>query len=314
MSLALTMADRSGVKSGRSVRRSAGGSFARPGAHARSKEIPNLESRYDPFVERLQKILSQAGIASRRASEQLILDGRVMVNGQVVRELGTKADPATDHIKVDGRRLKVPERHRYILLHKPRGYVTTRSDPQRRPTVIDLLQGVRDYIYPVGRLDFDSEGLLLLTNDGDLAAKLTHPSHGVARVYEAEVLGIPDAHDLERLSRGVTIDGRRTQPAQLDLVSGRDEKHSRVRITIREGRNRQVRNMFDAVGHPVDRLRRIAIGSLKDTRLKAGQWRDLTPDEVASLKRSASRESADRGEAPARPKRRDRAAAPRKRR
>ncbi len=238
-------------------------------------------------VERLQKILSQAGIASRRASEQLILDGRVSVNGKVVRELGTKADAAVDTIKVDDRRLKKAGRHRYVLLHKPRGYMTTRSDPERRPTVIDLLSGVREYIYPVGRLDFDSEGLLLLTNDGDLAAKLTHPSHGVARVYEAEVLGIPDAHDLERLSRGVTIEGRRTQPAQLEVLSGKDERHARVRITIREGRNRQVRNMFDAVGHPVDRLKRVAIGSLRDARLKPGHWRDLTVSEVAALRRTA---------------------------
>ena len=147
-------------------------------------------------MERLQKILSQAGIASRRASEQLMLEGRVTVNGVTVRELGTKAEPGTDDIRVDGRRVKIAERHRYLLLNKPRGYVTTRSDPQRRPTVIDLLRGVREYVYPVGRLDFDSEGLLLLTNDGDLAARLTHPRHGVARVYEARVLGVPDAHDL----------------------------------------------------------------------------------------------------------------------
>src|SRR5205085_4102205 len=151
-------------------------------------------------MERLQKILSQAGVASRRASEQLMLDGRVTVNGAPIRELGTKADPAADDIRVDGRRIRLPEQHRYLLLNKPRGYVTTRSDPQRRPTVLDLLGGVREYVYPVGRLDFDSEGLLLLTNDGELAAQLTHPSHGIARVYEARVLGVPDAHDLDRLS------------------------------------------------------------------------------------------------------------------
>src|SRR5919197_2302371 len=153
-------------------------------------------------MERLQKILSQAGVASRRASEQLMLEGRVTVNGTTVRELGTKADAARDDIRVDGRRIKVVERHRYLLLNKPRGYVTTRSDHQRRPTVIDLMHGVRDYVYPVGRLDFDSEGLLLLTNDGELAARLTHPRHGVRRVYEARVLGVPDARDLQRLSRG----------------------------------------------------------------------------------------------------------------
>src|SRR5437764_10336305 len=156
-------------------------------------------------MERLQKILSQAGIASRRASEQLMLEGRVTVNGVTVRELGTKADPARDDIRVDGSRVKIAEHHRYILLNKPRGYVTTRSDPERRPTVIDLLRGVREYVYPVGRLDFESEGLLILTNDGDLAARLTHPRHGVARVYEARVLGVPDAHDLELLSLGLGV-------------------------------------------------------------------------------------------------------------
>src|SRR5213596_2337298 len=169
-------------------------------------------------MERLQKILSQAGIASRRASEQLMLEGRVTVNGVTVTELGTKADPSHDDIRVDGRRIKSDERRRYLLLNKPRGYVTTRSDPQRRPTVIDLLRGVREYVYPVGRLDFESEGLLLLTNDGDLAARLTHPRHGVARVYEARVLGVPDAHDLDRLARGLVIDGRPTQSANVRMV------------------------------------------------------------------------------------------------
>src|SRR5438093_3739327 len=195
-------------------------------------------------MERLQKILSQAGIASRRASEQLMLDGRVSVNGVTVRELGTKADPAHDDIRVDGRRIKIAERHRYLLLNKPRGYVTTRSDPERRPTVIDLLGGVREYVYPVGRLDFDSEGLLILTNDGDLAARLTHPRHGVARVYEARVLGAPDTHDLDRLARGITIDGRRTGPADIKLLPrGRDATNAILVVTIREGRNRQVRDM-----------------------------------------------------------------------
>jgi len=145
--------------------------------------------------ERLQKILSRAGIASRRASEQLMLEGRVPVNGVTVRELGTKADPAHDDIRADGRRIAVATRHRYLLLNKPAGYVTTRSDPQRRPTVIDLLKGVREYVYPVGRLDFASEGLLLLTNDGELAARLMHPRHEVARVYEVRVLGVPDETD-----------------------------------------------------------------------------------------------------------------------
>ena len=239
-------------------------------------------------MERLQKILSQAGVASRRASEQLMLDGRVSVNGVTIRELGTKADAQADDIRVDGRRIKLASRHRYILLNKPSGYVTTRSDPQQRPTVMSLLPGLHEYIYPVGRLDYDSEGLLLLTNDGDLAAHLTHPRHGVNRVYEVTVAGVPDAHDIERLAKGVTIDGRRTQRADVRLVPGRHAGQATVRITIAEGRNRQVRRMFDAVGHPVDQLRRVAIGPLKDSRLKLGQWRDLTADEVRALKKAAA--------------------------
>src|SRR5216110_2144393 len=147
-----------------------------------------------------------------------MLEGRVQVNGATVRELGSKADPARDDIRVDGRRVKVVEQHRYLLLNKPRGYVTTRSDPQRRQTVVDLIRGVREYVYPVGRLDYESEGLLLLTNDGELAARLTHPSHAVARVYEARVLGVPDAHDLDRLSRGMTIDGRRMRASEVEMV------------------------------------------------------------------------------------------------
>ena len=235
-------------------------------------------------MERLQKILSQAGVASRRASEQLMVEGRVTVNGTTVRELGTKANPAVDDIRVDGRRIKLPERHRYVLLNKPRGYVTTRSDPQKRPTVIDLI-GAREYLYPVGRLDFDSEGLLLLTNDGDLAARLTHPRHGVDRVYEARVLGIPDAHDLQRLSRGFPIDGRRTAPAQVALVpSRRDSPHSPLRLTIHEGRNRQVRKMCEAIGHPVVELKRVSIGPIRDAKLKAGQWRELTQGEIDRLR------------------------------
>ena len=242
-------------------------------------------------MDRLQKILSQAGIASRRASEQLMLEGRVTVNGTTVRELGSKADPSHDDIRVDGRRVKLPERHRYVLLNKPRGYVTTRSDPEKRRTVMDLLGAVREYVYPVGRLDFDSEGLLLLTNDGDLAARLTHPSHGVAREYEATVLGVPDAHDIARLSRGVTIEGRRTGSADVHVLPSRQEGRATLRITVREGRNRQVRKMLDAIGHPVDRLKRVAIGPIRDGRLKPGHWRDLTGGEIAALKRVAAHEA-----------------------
>ena len=236
-------------------------------------------------MDRVQKILSQAGIASRRAGEQLMLDGRVTVNGTTVRSLGTKADAAHDDIRVDGRRVRMAERHRYLLLNKPRGYLTTRSDPQRRPTVLDLLHGVREYVYPVGRLDSDSEGLVLLTNDGELANRLTHPRHGVSRVYEARVLGVPDAHDVNLLSRGVVIDGRRTAPAAVRIrTAERDGTAASLVISLREGRNRQVRRMCESIGHPVTHLRRVAIGPIKDAKLKPGQWRELTAQEIERLR------------------------------
>jgi 23S rRNA pseudouridine2605 synthase len=240
-------------------------------------------------MQRLQKILSQAGIASRRAAEKLILEGRVSLNGSTVREMGVKADPAVDDIRVDGRRVKSAERPRYVLLNKPKGYVTTRSDPQRRPTVIDLVSGVREYVYPVGRLDYDSEGLLLLTNDGDLAARLTHPRHGVERTYEARVAGMPDREALDRLRRGIPLDGHRTLPANVVLVNERRrDGNGLLRITIREGRNRQVRRMCEAVGHPVQTLRRIRFGPLEGRGLGVGQWRELTPGEVEKLKSGRS--------------------------
>ena len=237
---------------------------------------------------RLQKIIAAAGIASRRAAEKLIEQGRVTVNGTTVTELGTKADLAVDDIRVDERRVKRPQQLRYFLLNKPRGYVTTRSDPEHRPTVLDLLKGVREYVYPVGRLDFDSAGLLILTNDGDLAATLTHPRHEVERVYEAQVLGVPDAHDIDRLSRGIFIEGRRTAPAEIELLRGRrtEGDTSVLRVTIHEGRSRQVRRMADAIGHPVRTLTRVRIGPIADRSLKAGTFRELTPDEVRRLKKS----------------------------
>ena len=234
---------------------------------------------------RLQKLISQAGVASRRAAERLIAEGRVTVNGETVREMGTKADPAHDDIRVDGRRIKSTERLRYILLYKPAGYVTTRSDPQRRRTVLDLLHGVREYVYPVGRLDYDTQGLLLLTNDGDLAAKLTHPRHQVDRTYEAYVAGMPNDEAIDRLRRGIPLDGRRTLPADVLLVNkGRRDRNGVLIITIREGRNRQVRRMLEAVGHPVETLRRIRFGPLSVRGLKPGEWRDLSEVEVEKLK------------------------------
>ncbi len=240
---------------------------------------------------RLQKILSSAGVASRRAAERLMVEGRVTVNGEVVRELGTKADPDTDDIRVDGRPVGRAARRLYLLLNKPRGYVTTRSDPQGRPTVLDLLSGVREYVFPVGRLDYDSEGLLLLTNDGELATRLTHPSHEVPREYHARVRGIPDSHALNRLATGVTLDGRRTAPARAVLLEhglGQDGNQALVSLTLHEGRTRQVRRMLEAVGHPVVRLRRVRIGPISDPHLPLGRYRHLRSDEVEGLRRAAA--------------------------
>jgi 23S rRNA pseudouridine2605 synthase len=243
---------------------------------------------------RLQKILSSAGVASRRAAEKLMAEGRVSVNGTTIFELGTKADPAKDDIRVDGRRIKSAERPRYILLNKPRGYISTRSDEKRRKTVLDLLEGVREYVYPIGRLDYDTEGLLLLTNDGELAAQLTHPKHEVERTYEARVAGMPDERALEKLRHGVPLDGRRTLPADVILLNkGRHDADGVVLITIREGRNRQVRRMLEAVGHPVDRLKRTKIGPISDRKLPTGAWRELTTEEIRKLKALAIRESTD---------------------
>jgi pseudouridine synthase len=242
---------------------------------------------------RLQKILSTAGLASRRAAETLITQGRVTVNGRTVQELGSKADPEHDDIRVDGRRVKPAARRRYILLNKPRGYITSRSDPQQRPTVIDLLAkgGVRDYVYPVGRLDYDSEGLLLLTSDGELAARLTHPRHGIGREYHVRVRGVPDDRALARLRRGIALDGDRTSPATVTIQKVIETAHgpdALLSIVIYEGRNRQVRRMCDAVGNPVSRLIRVRIGPISDDHIRPGEFRDLTEREVAALKREAS--------------------------
>jgi pseudouridine synthase len=248
--------------------------------------------------ERLQKILSAAGVASRRAAERFIVEGRVSVNGSVVRELGSRANPETDDIRVDGRRIAAPRRI-YLLLNKPRGFVTTRFDPQRRPTVLDLVPEPHEYVYPVGRLDFDSEGLLLLTNDGELAARLMHPRHEIDRVYETRVQGVPDDAALRRLARGVVIDGRRTAPAQVRLRSGRhtssrqDQAAATIEITLHEGRSRQVRKMCLAIGHPVLRLRRVRIGPIADASLATGACRRLTKREIALLKHAAGLEPVD---------------------
>lgn len=241
---------------------------------------------------RINKLLSHAGIASRRMADELITQGRVELNGHVVTELGTKADPERDDVRVDGRRLgKAPER-RYLLLNKPRGIVSTRTDPQQRRTVIDLvaMAGIKGYFYPVGRLDFDSEGVMLLTNDGDFAERVTHPRYELERTYEAQVAGVPDAKDIDRLRKGVTIEGHRTLPAKVRVlreVGGKGSTGAVIELTICEGRNRQVRRMCDAIGHPVDKLRRTRIGTISAGGLKPGDIRDLTPGEIQALTRPA---------------------------
>jgi pseudouridine synthase len=240
-----------------------------------------------PGAIRLQKLLSMAGVASRRAAEVLIAEGRVTVNGMVVTTLGAKAVPDVDTVKVDDRRIKPAARARYILLNKPRGYVTTRRDPEGRRTVLDLLGGVREYVYPVGRLDYDTEGLLLLTSDGDLAARLTHPRHEVPRIYEAIVAGRPGDEAIEELRRGVFLDGRRTSEAAVTrgatIGKGR-EQTTKLVLTLFEGRNRQVREMCARIGHPVRTLQRVSLGPLTLRGLPVGAWRDLTPSEVAALR------------------------------
>jgi 23S rRNA pseudouridine2605 synthase len=237
--------------------------------------------------DRLQKIIAHAGFASRREAESMIREGRVTVNGRVVTELGTKADPSRDHIKVDGKLITRAETHRYILLYKPREVMTTVEDPQGRRTVIDLVKGIRERIYPVGRLDYFSEGLILLTNDGDLAFKVSHPKHGSVKKYHVKVRGVPQERIVEKLERGITIDGKRTLPCEISRMKttgrGDDEGNSWFEVRLREGRTQQIRKMFQAVGHPVSKLRRVAIGPLSDPKLTPGDWRELTPKEVKML-------------------------------
>jgi len=238
-------------------------------------------------LERLQKIIAHAGFASRREAETMIREGRVTVNGKVVTELGTKADAARDHVKVDGKLITHAEAHRYILLYKPKEVMTTVEDPQGRKTVIDLIKGVRERIYPVGRLDFHSEGLILLTNDGDLAFKVSHPKHGSVKTYHVKVRGVPEERLIDKLQRGITIDGKRTLPCEISRMktTGRrdDEGNSWFEVLLREGRTQQIRKMFQAVGHPVSKLRRVAIGPISDPKLTPGDWRELTAREVKML-------------------------------
>lgn len=236
--------------------------------------------------DRLQKILAAAGIASRRKSEELILAGRVAINGAVVTELGTKADPATDKITLDGKPLAAPQRHLYFLLHKPKGFVTTVSDPEGRPTVMDLLGKIPARVYPVGRLDYASEGLLLLTNDGDLAQKLTKAGEHMPKTYNVKISGRPDERSIQRLRQGITItleDGRRvkTSSAKIHLIE--DAPNPWYEVTLIEGRNRQIRRMFQQIGFLVEKIKRVQFGPLK-LDVPPGKFRPLTPSEVQKLK------------------------------
>jgi 23S rRNA pseudouridine2605 synthase len=228
--------------------------------------------------ERLQKILAHAGIASRRRAEKIILEGRVAVNGHIVNELGVRADARADVITVDGKRLRQPSQPLYILLNKPPKVLSTREDPAGRPTVVDLVGArMRDRIYPVGRLDFASEGLLILTNDGEFTRFMTRA--GVAgKTYHVKVSGEPSETALDRLRRGMKLDGSRSAPCEVKAI--RTGNNSWYEVTLHQGRNRQIRRMFEAIGHPVMKLRRIRIGFLEDSQLRPGSWRHLTSSEV----------------------------------
>jgi 23S rRNA pseudouridine2605 synthase len=231
--------------------------------------------------ERLQKIIAAAGVASRRKAEELIVAGEVKVNGRVVTELGVKADPERDHIKVRGRLInpKLEQQQKiYLLLNKPLGFLTSRSDPKNRPLVIDLLGPYSGKVHPVGRLDFNTEGLLLLTNDGDFTNLITG-SKLAAKVYEVKVKGKPRAQQIAKLARGVTVEGKRTAPAVIRLMEESDT-NAWYRVTLYEGRNQQIRKMFDHIGHSVIKLRRVGIGFLKNEKLKPGEFRSLSEAEV----------------------------------
>ena len=267
-----------------------------------TKKTP-AKSAETPTGDRLQKILAQAGIASRRKAEEIILEGRVIVNGQVVTELGTRADATKDHIRVDGKLLHGPEQQRYYMLNKPRGYVTTLDDPQHRPTVMQLMQQTNGphsdqvRLYPVGRLDYLSEGLLLMTNDGNLANALSKASAGVEKTYLVKTSGVPPNEGLDQIRRGIMIDrgrldevraGRRdrilTSPAKVVLVRAGDNPW--YEVTLTEGRNRQLRKMFEEIGHHVEKIRRIGYGALR-LDIPPGGFRELTPGEVMALDRAA---------------------------
>ncbi|HCC08126.1 MAG TPA: pseudouridine synthase [Clostridiales bacterium] len=233
--------------------------------------------------ERLQKFLADAGVASRRKAEELILAGKVIVNGKKITELGTKVDPEQVEVTCEGKPVKKATANIYIIMNKPAKYVTTAKDQFDRPSVLSLLKKVKQRVYPVGRLDYDTTGLLLITNDGDLTYKLTHPSKEIAKTYLAKVKDIPTEEKLEQMRKGVSIDGKKTQPAKVS-VNKMFDKNCELMITIHEGRNRQVRKMCEKIGHEVIKLERISIGNLKLGELPVGEYRMLTPRELEYLK------------------------------
>lgn len=242
---------------------------------------------------RLQRLLSSAGLASRREAETWITAGRVTVNGVVVTELGSKADPDVDDVRVDGRPVRPPVERTVVALHKPSRVITTKRDPEGRPTVMELLPRELGHLWPIGRLDFDTSGLLLLTDDGDLSDALTHPSHEVWKVYEALVAGDPDERALKRLAEGIDLEEGTTAPARVRRIS-----EGRIEIAIHQGWNRQIRRMTEAVGHPTVRLRRVAVGPIQLQKLGVGAWRRLDAAEIARLRAVAGPPRRERAEKP----------------
>jgi pseudouridine synthase len=231
---------------------------------------------------RLQKYLAGCGVASRRKAEELIAQGRVSVDGEIVLAMGSQIDPTRQEIRLDGKLVTAQNDLLYILLNKPQGYVTTMSDPQGRPIVTSLLKGIKARLFPVGRLDLDTEGALLLTNDGELAQKIQHPSYEVTKTYEAQILGCPSTGLLQKLEQGILLEGKKTAPARITLIT-RQSGTCTIRITIHEGRKRQVRKMFQAIGHPVVHLKRVAYGHLFLQGLTTGTYRVLTQEDLKKI-------------------------------
>jgi 23S rRNA pseudouridine2605 synthase len=238
--------------------------------------------------ERLQKILAGAGVASRRTAETMIAEGRIRVNGTVVTEPGTKADSGRDEIRVDGRLISCETERVYILLHKPQGVVTTLHDPQGRPIVTDLLTGVTERVFPVGRLDYDSEGLLILTNDGEFSQRLQHPRYGIPKTYRVKVTGNPGKREMQMLESGIDLPDGRFAPRDVS-VEKTNRASAWLRLTITDGRNRVIRRAFETLGYPICRLVRIAVGDVTLEAVREGAWRRLTRKEVDRLLAQAVR-------------------------